>query len=148
MIRINEFSHTDHGLGEAVLEFICEKFASRRTFFIETVQLPKNLGQVPCGLEGPAVGDPPVPEEQVYYEPRGDRPWVSRLVKRTKLKMVTEVTIICGPDLSVREEDLLLYTAFGGPLAPQELGDPSLPRKDLERAEQFWKEHALVVLEE
>jgi hypothetical protein len=35
----------------------------------------------------------------------------------------------------------ILYTAFGGPLAPQEPGDPGC--KDPEASAAFWREHAL-----
>lgn len=35
----------------------------------------------------------------------------------------------------------VLYTAFGGPLAPQEPGDPGC--KDVEASRRFWSEHAL-----
>lgn len=35
----------------------------------------------------------------------------------------------------------ILYTTFGGPLAPQEPGDPSC--KDPEASTAFWQEHAL-----
>lgn len=37
----------------------------------------------------------------------------------------------------------ILYTAFGGPLAPREPGDPDLPAEERAESEAFWAEHAL-----
>jgi hypothetical protein len=36
-----------------------------------------------------------------------------------------------------------LYTAYGGPEAPQEPTDPNLPAGKREMSETFWKVHAL-----
>jgi hypothetical protein len=38
----------------------------------------------------------------------------------------------------------MLYTAFGGPLAPKEPGDPTLKDSEREESEKFWSQHALV----
>jgi hypothetical protein len=40
---------------------------------------------------------------------------------------------------------MILYTAFGGPAAPREPGDPSLDGNEAGLAESkaFWAEHAL-----
>lgn len=209
-------SHLDHDLTNAQVAFIMERFANRDAFFIETVELPSELGTVPCGLYGPLVGDPPIAEPEVSYAARGTRAWKSRLVAKP-MRASRLLTVIAGPhretcpqcggrgtwkpmakiesDLMPGEEivcdytpspimpgqpqcedgalawSCILYTAFGGPLAPQEPGDvrkqlASIEHKryglsDLsdehkaltaqiealrakrEQADAFWSEHAL-----
>lgn len=55
-MQITKESHLDHGLSEAVVNYLLSYFADRREFFIATVELPADLGTVPCGIVGPAVG--------------------------------------------------------------------------------------------
>lgn len=45
-----------------------------------------------------------------------------------------------GPD---EQDQLNCYTAFGGPLAPKEPGDPTLKPEERAKSEAFWREHAL-----
>jgi len=130
-------SHFDHGLTEAQVNFLMDRFADRQAFFIETVELPEALGTVPCGLFGPAMGDAAIGDADVVYGKRGARAWDSRLVDRAP-RQVRTVTIIAGPH---DDEPCIVYTAFGGPLAPQEPGDPGC--KDVEASTRFWSEHAL-----
>jgi len=163
MIR-HQDSHVDHGLSEAQICYVINRFADRRTFFIETIELPGELGTVPCALWGPAMGDLAVTEDDVLYAPRGSRCWSSRLVDRPT-RQTARVTVIAGPHEgvcpschdrgrppSVRcsealcdggrlRHDCVLYTAFGGSPAPQEPGDPGC--KDLVASAAFWREHAL-----
>lgn len=134
-------SHVDHGLTKAQLDWLVERFADRKAFFIETVELPSELGTVPCGLFGPVMGDAPVPESEVSYETRGTRQYTSRLVKRDT-RPTNKVTVIAGPH---GESAVVLYTAFGGPLAPKEPGDTTLAPEKLEESRSFWAEHALAV---
>lgn len=136
MIRHRD-SHVDHGLTKAQLHYLLERFADRDGFFIETLTLPSALGTVPCGLYGPIMGDPAIGEPEVHYARRGERTWDSRLVDLPP-RMQHEVTVIAGPH---EAHVCVLYTAFGGPLAPQEPGDPSC--KDLAASTTFWREHAL-----
>lgn len=161
-------SHVDHGLSEAQLRYLLDRFADREGFFIETLTLPLDLGTAPCGLYGPVVGDPAVREDEVTYARRGARAWDSRLVD-LPARQQREVTVIAGPHegtCTTCEGKLLglgvadgcvgcdhcgstgklkhacvLYTAFGGPLAPQEPGDPGC--KDPAASAAFWREHAL-----
>lgn len=164
-------SHVDHGLTEAQLQHVLERFAARDGFFIETFALPQEQGTIPCGLYGPRMGDAPIGEDEVRYVRRGDRTWDSRLVDRTPRDQ-RELTVIAGPheeacstcDGSGRVADghgfgashpcprgeceggkirhsCILYTAFGGPAAPQEPGDPGC--KDVDAAKKFWADHAL-----
>ena len=139
MITIHKDSHLDHGLSQPQVAWILERFQDKNSFFIETVELPSNLGTVPCGLYGPVMGDQPVPEEEVVYQKRGTREWPSRMVYRPS-RQVRTVTVIAGP---YEGEPCVLYTAFGGPQAAQEPGDPKA--KDKTASEAFWKDHALAV---
>jgi hypothetical protein len=134
MKRVKE-SHLDHGLTPDQVEYLLKRFADRSAFFIETIELPLELGTVPCGLHGPLMGDPPVDEARLAK--RGERTWLSRVVDRPT-RPVRTVTVIAGPN---GDEPCVLYTAFGGPLAPQEPADPSC--KDVYTSMRFWVEHAL-----
>ena len=158
-------SHVDHGLTEAQLSYLLERFAARDSFFIETITLPRELGTVPCGLYGPLMGDSAIRENAVTYGRRGDRAWDSRLIE-LPARQQHEVTVIAGPheepcpqcttsawNILHRADcptcggtgnlkyPCILYTAFGGPAAPQEAGDPGC--KDPSASAAFWREHAL-----
>jgi hypothetical protein len=130
-------SHVDHGLTEAQLGYLLERFADREAFFIETITLPAGLGTVACGLYGPLAGDAAIREDEVTYARRGDRTWDSRLVDLPP-RQQHAVTVIAGPHDG---HACVLYTAFGGPAAPQEPGDPGC--KDPAASTAFWREHAL-----
>ena len=130
-------SHVDHGLTEDQLNFLLDRFADRKAFFIETIELPENLGTAPCGLYGPIMGDEPINEAEVVHEHRGNRAWTSRLVNRPT-RPTRKVTVIAGPH---EGHDCILWTAFGGPLALQEPGDPGC--KDPAASATFWRDHAL-----
>lgn len=138
-------SHVDHRLNEAQIHYLLARFADREAFFLETIKLPDALGTVPCALWGPAMGDPAITEDAVVYVTRGTRTWPSRLVERPA-RPTRLITVIAGPHEepcgagSIRHP-CVLYTAFGGPPAPQEPGDPSC--KDLAPSEAFWRAHAL-----
>ena len=161
-------SHVDHGLTEAQLRYLLGRFADRQSFFLETIELPEDLGSVPCGLWGPCMGDPPVEDAEVTRASRGTRVWPSRLVERPT-RSTRQVTVIAGPHeekcgvcsgsgrlahgqgfgFSVPcqchggtiKHACVLYTAFGGPSTPQEPGDPGC--KDPAGSAAFWREHAL-----
>ena len=130
-------SHVDHGLTEAQLSYLLDRFADRKAFFIETIELPEDLGTVPCGLYGPLTGDAPIAEDEVSHERRGTRPWTSRLIERP-MRPTRKVTVIAGPHDG---HDCILYTSYGGPQALQEPGDPGC--KDPAASATFWRDHAL-----
>jgi hypothetical protein len=130
-------SHVDHGLTEAQLQHLLECFADRSGFFVETITLPSDLGTVPCGLYGPAMGDPAIREDEITHARRGERAWDSRLID-LPTRQQHEVTVIAGPHDG---HACVLYTAFGGPAAPQEPGDPGC--KDPSTSAAFWRQHAL-----
>lgn len=89
-------SHIDHGLSEAQLRYLLDRFADRESFFIETLTLTRELGTVPCGLYGPIMGDSVIREDEVTYAPRGSRAWPSRLID-LPARQQHEVTVIAGP---------------------------------------------------
>ena len=130
-------SHVDHGLSEAQLRYLLDRFADRNAFFLETIELPEDLGTAPCGLYGPTMGDAPVSDDEVVCAARSTRAWTSRLVDRPA-RPTRKVTVIAGPHDG---HPCVLYTAFGGPATPQEPGDPGC--KDPAASAAFWREHAL-----
>ena len=140
MLEKHAESHLDHNLSEEVITYILDKFQDRDSFFIESLDLPAELGQVPCALYGPIMGDEAVTEDEVEYVTRGDRPYKSRMVRRPS-RPTSKVTVIAGPHGVAR---CIFYTAFGGPLAEKECGDPSA---DAEKSKDFWSTHALALEE-
>lgn len=141
-MKILPVSHTDHALTPAHLAWIQERFADRQEFFLETLELPGELAALDCGLHGPLCGDAPVPESEVTYQQRGERPGKSRLCSRPS-RPTRLLTVIAGPD---GDEPCVLYTAFGGPAAPREPFDPAvalMPPEAQEACRVFWAEHAL-----
>jgi len=134
---VHKDSHLDHGLSEEAVAFILNKFQDRDGFFIESFDLPEGFGKVPCALYGPLMGDEAVTEDQVVYAVRGDRSYSSRMVSRP-MRDTSVVTVIAGPHDG---KSCVLYTAFGGPLAEKEVGDPSAA----EKSAAFWAAHALAL---
>ena len=138
-MKIISESHLDHGLTEDHIKFIMGLFGSRQEFFIESVELPSELASLQCGLHGHVTSGEPVPDSECSYERRGGREWPSRLCNRAPIKTRT-ITVIAGP---YNGEPCVLFTAYGGPLAPREPMDPSLSTEEKERSEAFWSVHAL-----
>ena len=139
-LKILPVSHLDHGLTSAHVQWLLARFAERDGFFIETVTLPDELAPLMSGIHGPIVGDAPVGEAEVWYAIRGDRAYASRLCSRAP-RETRQMTVIAGPH---EAEKCVLYTAYGGPLACREPGDPSVTDPaDKAKSEAFWAEHAL-----
>lgn len=147
-MKIHAKSHLDHHLTDAQVVHIEQRFADRtEPFFIETFELPPELGVVPCGLFGPVMGDLPVSDAEATRAKRGERAWQSRLVDRPA-RHTRVVTVIAGAhdevttDGSKVHHPCILYTAFGGPQAPQEPGDirRQLEAAELERRERDAKD--------
>ncbi len=139
-MKIIPESHLDHGLTKAQVEHVAHKFRDRKSFFTEEINLGEaGLGTVPCALHGPAMGDEPIGDDDVVYLKREGRLGTTRFIDREP-RMVGTVTVIAGPD---GDEPCVLYTAFGGPLAPREPADPDMQLKDVEESKAFWAEHAL-----
>ena len=152
MLILTADSHLDHALTLDHVRWVLKRFRDREAFFVETVALPAELPALLCALRGPAVGTAPVPDAEVIMEARNGRDWPSRLMRQGFEIMKRPghvswaplysgtVTVIGGP---AGELPCVLYTAYGGPCAPREPGDPSLTGEALEQAQAFWAEHAL-----
>lgn len=130
-------SHLDHALTEAQIQYLFNRLNDRDGFFIETIELPLELGTVPCDLYGPIMGDLPVLESDCHYGCRGSRQYESRLVDRPA-RPSRQVTVIAGPHDG---HACVLFTAFGGPLAPKETRDPT--NNNAVASSEFWQKHAL-----
>lgn len=157
MLIIIPQSHLDHHLSLRHLRFVLDHCKERNAFFIESVTLPGELPALPCSLRGPVVGNPPVTDAEVTMRSRNGRAWESRMLtdlnKPVRVALAQGgwgyttdptsriITVIGGP---AEGHPCVLYTAYGGPLAPREPGDPSLPDSEREASEAFWAEHALV----
>jgi len=142
-MKIVKDSHMDHVLSDAIIAEILEKFADKDSFFIETFEAVS--GEASCGIYGPIVGDDPVDERDVYYTKRGDREYDSRMVKRPS-RMTNTITVIAGPhkdDETGVYNACVLYTAYAGPQAPMEPGDPKQSADSIEDIKVFWAKHAL-----
>jgi hypothetical protein len=133
-------SHLDHSITADQLAWLCDSMAGHDAFVIETLELPPELGTVPCGLFGPVMGDEPITDDApVVNYPRAGRDWPSRLVDREP-RQVRLVTVVAGPHDG---HPCVLFTAYGGPCAPQEPDDPRC--KDPVASRAFWSTHALAV---
>ena len=130
--------HADHGITPIQMEYVQSELAEQADgFFIKQIVLPMELGTVPCGLYGPAMGDPAIADSEVTLEHRGDRPWADKLLIGWPMRPVNYVQCI-----GIRNGDsFTLFTVYGGPLAPQNPADPT--NKNPEEAKAFWDAHAL-----
>jgi len=142
-LLIKEVSHLDHGLSDEAIKYIQKKYKDCDGFFIESFRLPQKYGMLECGLYGPVMGDAAIKESQVKYVTRGNRKWPSRMIKKP-MRKTSMVTVIAGPH---EDDACVLYTAYGGPSAPREPGDPSVQKDQalLEESERFWSKHALAM---
>lgn len=135
-------SHLDHGLSLAHLVWLRALFADRAAFFLETVEIPGHLSAVECGLYGPLMGDEPIPEIDVRYLVRDNRKCASRVISKP-VRKTRQLTVIAGPQL---DDPCVLYTAYGGPAAPREPGDGTIPDwEGVQASRAFWAVHALSV---
>jgi len=140
---ISAESHLDHNLSLRHLRFILDMCAHTIPYGDGptklTLDLPDGMEPVPCALYGPLVGDAPVDQKKVKYRTRGTRGWASPIVYRP-CRPSRQVSVIIGWD-GRQYHVPVLYTAFGGPIAPREPGDPEC--EDVAASEDFWLRHAL-----
>lgn len=131
--------HADHGVLDSHMAVITNLFQEAGDgFLLRTVELPAGCPDLMSGLHGPLAGDEPVPSSEVRWARRGERPGLSRLCDRRPRP--TRLMTVIG----TREgEAVKVFTAYGGPCAPREITDPSLPPEAAEEAAQFWALHAL-----
>ena len=137
-MKLHPDSHLDHGLSWAQTSYLLERFGDHSVPFAATIELPESLGTVPCSLVGPVAGDAPVREDQVSYQTRGTRTWRSRMIAMPARRS-RQVTVVAGAHDG---HPCVLFTAYGGPAAPQEPDDPGC--RDVEASRAFWREHALI----
>lgn len=141
MLTLHKNSHLDHGVSQALIAWILERYANRVAFFIETVVVPEELASgLETGIWGPIEGDGVIPNEEVTWTVRGERQWASRMCDRPK-RPTRFLTVIAGPR---GDEPCSLYTAFGGKSAPREPWDLGLATKEeRQQSMDFWCQHAL-----
>jgi hypothetical protein len=145
-IKRHADSHLDHNLTPGQVDFVLSQDPAPHVnpdsgVAVFTVELPEGLGTAPCGIYGPIVGDAPVSTTDVSMERRGNRKGLSRIVARP-VRQSRLVTIVAGPHDG---HPFVLFTAYGGPLAPREpfdfdendTSDSAVESRD------FWAMHAL-----
>jgi len=141
-------SHVDHALNDLQLSWLLDTVSQRYWAntpapLIATLTLHPKIGTVPCGLYGPLMGDAPISDgPDITHAVRGERAGPSRLIDGALFppRPTRLVTLIAGPH---GDEPWVLYTAFGGPVAPREPWDASLDDAGRAESEAFWAEHAL-----
>lgn len=125
-IAVLPVSHVDHDLSDAQLAWLIDR-ANEYLLLPDTssgllkltLTLPEEFGAIPCGLHGPVMGDEPVGNDEVEPGRRGERLGDSRLCARPP-RQVRKVSLIAGPH---EDQPWVLFTAFGGPIAPREPGE-------------------------
>jgi hypothetical protein len=140
MLTLHPESHLEH-VPPLVLGFVLGLYHERDEFFSTTFKLPDWAPALENALYGPSCGDEPVPESEVFYAARPPRTWNSRLVDRPK-RLTRIITVVGGPS-KPGATDCVLYTVYGGAVAPREMTDPNITRADLDEAAKFWAQHAL-----
>ena len=132
--------HADHAVSPALMEWAVQTVAPG--FFLRTLEIPDEFGDLKCKLYGPACGDAPVKGEQLVRDAndefRGATPFVNLPPRPTR--KLTVIGIAEG-------EDVTIFTAYGGPAAERIPSDPSLADDPQGKAaaERFWAEHALSI---
>lgn len=133
--------HADHGLGEAHMRLIDDLMTGKEGFFIEALPLGPLTGTLQSGLYGPSCGDDPVPEGEVEYVVRGNRPGPSRLTDRPTRP--ADHMVVIGISNGDESKVFTAYGNIGDNIAPREWWDSSMKPEEAEAAARFWKEHAL-----
>ena len=130
--------HADHGLGAPHLALIDQIIEKKEGFFVELINLPNNCADLMSALYGPACGDEPIPETDVVYEKRGNRPGPSRLINKPHRPCRRMVVI------GIAGENAKVFTAYGGQVAaPREWWDTSMKPVEAVESAKFWCDHAL-----
>jgi len=131
-----------HGLTKDHLDFIAshpEVLAAKGPV---QLTLPEHLPEVPSSLKGPAAGHEPVGEQEVHYADRGGGRNIKSRMIHGEHGGTRTVTAIARPNPQTGKP--FLITAFGGPLAPKEVDDPTHTPESKEEAKKFWSQHALL----
>jgi hypothetical protein len=130
--------HADHGVSPATVRWALGQIQPQG-FFLRTLRLPAGHRSLRNALYGPASGDHPVSERDVFYQQRSaDRPPSRMIDKPTRpTRLLTVIGMRQGP------ESIVVFTAYGGPAAEREPGDKTLTGADLRAAKAFWRKYAL-----
>lgn len=137
-LTIHNDSHMDHGVSTDIINYVLELYKDKDAFFLETIDVPAEFGTVPCGLYGPLMGDEEITDDMVEMVTRGERPFPSRMIDRP-MRQVDKLTVIAGP---YEDQACVVYTMFGGPVAPKE-PSPDLNEDEMVSSKEFWSKHAL-----
>ncbi len=140
-MQIVKCFHADHNVPAELRQWAVETLAPTG-FFLRTLEIPDEFGDLTNNLYGPLSGDAPVKGEQLVRDAndayRGATPFVDMPPRPTR--KLTVIGIAEG-------EDVTLFTAYGGPAAERIPSDPSIANDPEGRAasEKFWAEHALSI---
>lgn len=139
-------SHLDHGVSERHIAWAIGwvrigiklgRYAPDEVHVV-TLDLPTESPELP-GL-WTALRE--APESEVTYQVRPPRKYASRTTN-DRMAWTRHMTVVFGPHGST---PFALYTAYGGPAAPREPGDPSIANMaELEESREFWTTHALAI---
>ena len=141
-MQIVKCFHADHNVPADLRQWAVETLAPTGGFFMATMMIPDEFGDLTNNLYGPVSGDSPVKGEQLVRDAndatRGATPFVSLPPRPSRL--LTVIGIAEGSAVT-------LFTAYGGPAAERIPSDPSLANDPEGRAaaEAFWAEHALSI---
>jgi hypothetical protein len=135
-----DWNHDDHGISDPQWEYVKSTILERKLtgFFMFQLEIPAELGTVPCALYGPEMGDEPIGDDQVTMGNRGDRGWGDRLLVGWPMREASYVQVI---GMLIPGDVYKIFTVYGGPEAPQNPADPSC--KDPDYSEAWWNDHAL-----
>lgn len=141
MQTIANVFHADHGVSNETLMWALSQI-NPAGFFLRTLELPEGHCDLLSALYGPLAGDAPVSDDVVSFVKRSeDRP-ASRMINMPKrpTRLVTVIGI-------VKEDGVTIFTAYGGPCAPREVGDATLATdEEKKESADFWAQHALASL--
>jgi len=132
-------AHDDHGLTAEHLAVIDAAFEGETAFVLKLVTLPEGTPDLMSALYGPAAGDAPLSEDQVFYEVRNERPGPSRLVR--KPHRPCRKMVVCG-----LADQGIVFTSYGTQAdfpSPREWWDAGMKPHEAGEAAKFWSQHAL-----
>ena len=139
-----EVAHDDHPITDEQMKWIQTHpdllAEPNGTFLIKVLEMPEELGTIPSGLYGPAAGDDPVKEEDVFYKTRGDRK-----IKSRKINMPNRpARNICVIGIKGKVAFTIYGTQASEP-SPKEPFDKFSNEEEKQKSIEFWSKHALSV---
>jgi hypothetical protein len=133
--------HADHNVPSSLQQWAVEE-VKPNGFFLRTLTIPAEYGDLTNNLYGPVAGDEPVQGEVLVRDEndasRQATPFIDAPPRPTRL--LTLIGMAEG-------ENVTLFTCYGGPAAERIPSDPSLASdpEGKARAEAFWAQHALSI---